>query len=196
MSPSSQWKWTMAFTYQRKWTRHTSERADRGKPTSGWLNRKVGSGAKLDSYSKKRGNECAELRRNSKCKPSHSLCKVQHRLPCWDFWSNLSSLPHFPKRPHALTARLDQFGFHVSPLKPHSYTMVSLSAPTLRISLAIPQLWWNFAHSLPRPAPRPQFPACAPEQWDEAGKDRSAATLRKFESPPPSPRSCPWPAPS
>lgn len=100
MSPSSQWKWTMALTYQRNWTRHTSKGADRAKLTSGWLKRKVGSGAKLDNYSKNRGNECAELRRNSKWNPSHSLYKVQHRLPLphWDFWStNLSSLPRFPK---------------------------------------------------------------------------------------------------
>ena len=72
MSPSSQWKWTMSLTYQRNWTRHTSKGADRAKLTSGWLNRKVGSGAKLDNYSKNRGNECAKLRRNSKWNPSHS----------------------------------------------------------------------------------------------------------------------------
>lgn len=52
--------------------------------------------------------------------------------------------------------------------------MFSLSAPTLCISLAKPQLWWNFTDR--PPAPSPEFPACTPEQWDGAeGKDHSGA---------------------
>ena len=87
--------------------------------------------------------------------------------------------------PYALTFHLAQFGFYVSFLKPHSYVMFSLSAPTLCISLAKPQPWWSFTDPPPTPLPIPCLrPWAVGWGW---GKTAMEPTLRKFQSPQPHP---------
>ena len=82
--------------------------------------------------------------------------------------------------PYALTFHLAQFGFYVSFLKPHSYIMFSLSAPTLCISLAKPQPWWSFTD--PPPPPPNSLPVPLSSGM-RLGKDRNGAHPAEIPEP-------------
>ena len=88
--------------------------------------------------------------------------------------------------PYALISHLAQFGLYVSFLKPHSYIMFSLSAPTLCISLAKPQLWWNFTDRPPAPSPN-SLPAPLSSGMG-LGKDHSGAHCAEIPEPTAPPR--------